>query len=333
MTRRIVFTIMITLIAAACQPTSVPSEDEPLPTVFVLPSVTTIPTETPIPLPTETPTSTLTPPATDTPTPSPTETVQVFDIPTLPPTETAVPRPDLPELFSFGRSVQGRDLIARRIGNGPRMLMLIGGIHGGWESNTSTLVDELHTHFQITPGDVLPGVTLVFISTLNPDGAALGRTLDGRFNFNRVDLNRNWGCGWEAVAYFQDQQVSPGAQPFSEPETLALAALINDLRPSTVLFYHSAANGIFGGNCGGNSSAMVEILGLATGYPYGGEFTDYVVTGTAPNWVDSLGIPSADVELATANATELERNIQGVIALQCWVLAESAQGFPACESG
>ncbi|GAB4516829.1 MAG: hypothetical protein OHK0046_22770 [Anaerolineae bacterium] len=337
--------MLIIILASACQPTS-----EPLPTVLFLPTPTPVLTESPAQNPvstaalpatvdhqlpleisTETPTFTITPTptattaATETPSPTITPTIVVINL--IQPTATAR---FLPENFVFGRSLEGRDLTARRVGEGSTIIMMVGGIHGGWESNTVTLVEEMITHFQITPGDLLPGVTLLFVPALNPDGVARGRTLEGRFNSNNVDLNRNWGCGWQPVAYFRDQEVNPGSQPFSEPETLALAALINDLRPAAVLFYHSAADGIFAGDCNnsGTSDAMTSVYGDASGYNYGVDFTEYVVTGTAPSWVDSLGIPSADVELATANATELERNLRGVIAVQCWLLGNPV--LPAC---
>jgi hypothetical protein len=164
---------------------------------------------------------------------------------------------------------------------------------------------------------------LIFVPALNPDGLTKGRVLEGRFNDQRVDLNRNWGCGWEPIAYFQEREVSPGQSAFSEPETQALAALILQERPSAVLFYHAAANGIFSGECAGqdaNSAAMSTVLSDATGYPYGDDFSEYVVSGTAPEWVASQGIASADVELASATETEFERNLRGVMALQCWSL-------------
>lgn len=337
---------MILLTVVGCQQeTPQPTIDETrLPTLLILdsptPDVTAAPTspveaEEIIPE-TETPTATITASntATNTPTitPTPTATLTAIVIPTLPPvTPSQTPVP-LPDIFGFGRSVQGRDLIAYRMGNGPNMIMLVGGVHGGWEANTTRLMDEMKVHFEITPGDLLPGITLVIVPLLNPDGLEAGRTLQGRFNARGVDLNRNWGCGWEPTAFFREQQVSPGTGPFSEPETIQLGALINQVRPSIVLFYHSAANGIFEGRCEGISISeeMARVLGEATGYPFGQEFTDYVVTGTAPSWVNGIGIPSADVELASTNATELDRNIRGVVALQCWLLGASAQGFPAC---
>ena len=192
--------------------------------------------------------------------------------------------------------------------------MLVGGIHGGFEVNTVTLIEQMIEHFEATPEDVLPGITLILIPSLNPDGAVLPNNLQGRFNARGVDLNRNWGCGWEPVAYFRDQEVSPGTEAFSEPETTALASLITTIYPATVLFYHSAANGIYGGNCDGSgtSNQMIAALAWGTDYPLGGEFTDYVVTGTAAAWVDGIGIPSADVELASSDDTELRRNLEGV---------------------
>jgi predicted deacylase len=227
----------------------------------------------------------------------------------------------LPDVFGYGQSVEGRTLTAHKIGNGDRVIMLVGGIHGGYEANTITLIEQFIIHFTNNPLDVLPNITLILIPSANPDGASYGRSLRGRFNANGVDLNRNWDCGWQAEAYFRDTPVYAGDKPFSEPESLALAALINDLRPAVVLFYHSAANGIYAGDCqtGGVSDDMVAILGQATGYPYGVTFTDYAVSGTASSWVDGLGIPSADVELASAELTEFSRNLAGIRALQCWL--------------
>jgi hypothetical protein len=257
-------------------------------------------------------------PAASLPPPSPTATI------TLTPSVTPN-RQALPGAFVFGQSVQGRDLSARRFGQGNAMLMLVGGIHGGFESNTTDLINELISHFNANSGDILPGVTLVLIPALNPDGVAMGRRIEGRFNANAVDLNRNWPCNWEPVAYFQSREVSPGPEPFSEPETRALASLISDLRPDVVLFYHSAADGVYAGGCGGQdggSPQMVSVLGEAAGYSYGSVFSDYQVTGTAPGWVGSIGIASADVELATAHGTEFNRNLRGIMAVQCWLLEQ-----------
>lgn len=199
--------------------------------------------------------------------------------------------------------------------------MLVGGIHAGFETNTVRLMDEMREHFQRTPSDILPGISLLVIPALNPDGLEYGRQLRGRFNDNNVDLNRNWGCGWSPDAEFSGGIVDAGEQPFSEPETRALGSLIQQVQPATVLFYHSAARGVFAGRCIGISDELAQVYGEATGYPYGEAFGAYNVTGTAPSWVDGLGIPAVDVELATADQTELIRNLRGVLAVQAWVLS------------
>jgi hypothetical protein len=221
----------------------------------------------------------------------------------------------------IGQSVEGRDIMAYRFGTGPRILMLVGGLHGGWENNTVALMNELIAHFDTNPQAILPDLTLVLVPVANPDGLVHGRVAAGRFNANQVDLNRNWGCDWSADARWRDEAVNPGEKPFSEPETSALSIFIQTQRPAVVLFYHSAADGIFAGHCGGDhgSMRMSQVLGEATGYSYGQPFTAYQVTGTAASWVDSLGIPSADVELISWTASEFERNLRGVMALQRWL--------------
>lgn len=298
----------------ACQTAEV-TETGVLPTLAVLPSPT--PSETPSPTLTDTPL----PAATATPTASLTATLS----PTPPATATPSVTPTLlPELFSFGVSVEGRPLLAHRLGTGPRVVMLVGGVHTGFEANTVELVNRLVAHFQSTPGDIMPGITLVLVPVLNPDGLERGRTLAGRFNASGVDLNRNWGCGWAPEAEWREGPVDPGPAAFSEPETLALAGLITQLRPAAVLFYHAAARGVFRGGCEGASISdeMAQVYGLASGYPAGEPFSRYPVTGSAPAWVDSMGFPAADVELATSEDPEFWRNLRGVMAVQAWAAAQ-----------
>jgi hypothetical protein len=216
--------------------------------------------------------------------------------------------------------VQGRDLIAQRIGTGEAVLLLVGGVHAGYESNTVRLMDEMIAHYQARPAEVLPGVTLLIVPALNVDGLAQGERLRGRWNANGVDLNRNWGCGWSAQAEYFGGQANPGPAAFSEPETQALGALIELVRPRAALFYHAAARGVFAGNCQGDVSAgLARVYGEAVGYPFEAVFSAYQVTGSAPAWLDSIGIPAADVELASSDQTELLRHLRGVQAVQAWL--------------
>jgi hypothetical protein len=235
--------------------------------------------------------------------------------------------------FILGQSSEGRDILGWRFGTGDKVLMLVGGIHAGFESNTVLLINALINHFEGTPADILPGMSIILIPVLNPDGLSRGRTANGRFNGNGVDLNRNWGCDWSAGAYWQQQKVNPGAQAFSEPESAALSVFMQETRPTAALFYHAAANGIFEGTCNDqvDSAQLAAVLGDASGYPYGKPFDAYTVSGTESNWADGEGILSADVELAGTRNTEFERNLRGILAVQCWITGSF--DLPQCKRG
>ena len=275
----------------------------------------------------------------------PTHTPRAVSIPatvTATPTpRTAPPHTAPPVLFTpqtalndstrVGTSAGGRDISAYRFGDGPQALLLVSGIHGGSEANTIDLAEALIDHFRTTPGAVLPGVTVWVIPVMNPDGSAA----NSRFNAANVDLNRNWACGWSPDAVYNRGAVNPGPAPMSEPETRAVAAFINALQPEAVLFYHSAADGVFAGDCSQRvgewrSGDLAAVYGSAAGYNYGAAFSAYPVSGTAPSWADGLGIAAADVELSSASDPQFARNLAGVMAAQCWLLANRAADVPAC---
>jgi len=228
----------------------------------------------------------------------------------------------LPHAFQFGQTALGEPLTAYRYGTGSKIILLVGGIHTGYEANTVRLMRELQEHYTRNAAGILPQISLVMVPVLNADGLPYPQQLRGRFNANNVDLNRNWACGWSASAVFQEQAVDPGESAFSEPESIALGGLIQQIRPQAVIFYHAAANGVFPGNCEGFvSMPLAATYSAASGYPYSADFGDYAITGSASGWVDSQGIPAIDVELATATETEIVENLQGIDAVQRWIAA------------
>lgn len=233
---------------------------------------------------------------------------------------TPTPLPDSPS-FTLGTSLEGRAIEAYQFGDGPRDLVLVGAIHGGYELNTAILSELLIAHFQAFPEQVLPNIHLWIIPLANPDGAARGRDIEGRFNANGVDLNRNWGCEWSETAFLRDDPVDPGPRPFSEPETLLLRAFFLAIAPDVVLFYHSAAGGVFLGACGSSvpPAWLGETLENSSGYPYQESFDFYEVTGDASNWLAERGVASAVIELYTRSEPEFERNLRGVMAVQCYI--------------
>lgn len=311
----------ILIFTASCQTTF------DLPTASPPPSTTPaalprIPTQTPRllslpPLPSQPPPTASPIQPAGTLTSAPTTTAFV---PVTTPSATATatePAPAYPIAEVVGYSVEGRAITAHRFGTGERVLMLIGGMHGGWEGNTIRLMEALIAHFSAPDAAIPNNAALIIITTANPDGLARGAGEAGRFNAHGVDLNRNWPCDWQPEAVWRDRPVSPGAQPLSEPETIALAGYILRVRPAALLFYHSAANGIFAGTCGGDrgSAALARVYGEAVGYRFDRPFTAYPVTGTAPAWANSQGIPAADVELPDRDDGHFDTHLRGVEAL------------------
>lgn len=310
-------------ILAACQ--STPPTPQTLPTLVRFPTLTATLSASESPTITQTATQTAT--VTQTNTPLPTHTPRLRDIATDTITPTILPSATmtataLPDIFVFGQSANGQDLLAYRYGTGRLIILLVGGIHAGFESNTSVLMSQIQTRLATRPEMIDDDISFFIVPIFNPDGQSRGRILAGRFNGNTVDLNRNWDCGWSEEAFFGTNLVDAGSEAFSEPETTALGSLIQRIHPSAVMFYHSAANGVFAGNCGENDSdsdTLAMIYGDASGYPYGTDFNDYPVTGTAPGWVNSIGIPALDVELASADNSEFDRNLRAIMAVQDWV--------------
>lgn len=303
---RIILLILL-LIFPACKPSAVPAAPPTsLPTerasLRIFP--TTAPREIALPTASSVPTLTPAPPT----------------IPPIIPTAALV-EGLMPGDILIGYSYEGRSLTARRFGEGSKALLLVGGIHGGWEANTVVLMEQMIDHFTNVPQDIPVGTALVIVPLANPDGYQLGRVARGRFNGAGVDLNRNWGCDWSPTAYWRQQRVNAGAAPMSEPETQALADFILQLRPAGMLFFHSAANGVYAGECNGDhgSRALSTAFGEAGGYPHGRPFTAYPVTGTAASWADGEGIPAADVELRSSTDSEYERNLRGVLGLLEWL--------------
>jgi predicted deacylase len=223
-------------------------------------------------------------------------------------------------------------ILSYRLGEGEKALVLVGGIHGGYEWNTVVLAENMLKHLRENAGAIPEGVSVYIIPDANPDGLyrVMGRdaafqppedfsqTVIGRFNGRDVDLNRNWDCQWQSEALWGSEVVSGGSAPFSEPETQALRDFFLELRPAAVLFWHSAAVGVYPAGCGESDAASAEIAqlyGEAAGYDVYEGFGNYEVTGDAGDWLTTQGIPAITVELSTHSALDWEENLAGLEAL------------------
>jgi LysM repeat protein len=257
---------------------------------------------------------------------------QVLNIPPRMAPPTLVPFPDRDYGYAIaGYSAEGRAIEVFSFGEGAEDVLFVGGIHGGYEWNTVLLAYEIMDYYNGNRDQIPAAVTLNVIPVANPDGLfrVTGRegrffaeqvaqeTRPGRFNGNNVDINRNFSCNWSPNATWGRTVVSPGSAPFSEPETQALRDLITRMGPRLVVFWHSAANLVSPGTCGGEDAGAGELAqayGIAANYPWG-PFSAYDVTGGGSDWVVSLGIPSFAVELISHNNPETGRNLAGVQAM------------------
>jgi hypothetical protein len=253
--------------------------------------------------------------------------------------EVLEPEPE-PEPFAqnsvIGTSVEGRDIEVYQFGTGDVDLLFVGGIHGGYEWNSSLLSWQMIDWFTSNPAAVPERITVHIIPALNPDGLALvtgtggrftrsdvpdpsTRVAEGRFNANRVDLNRNFDCNWAPESTWRGAPVSAGTAPFSEPEAAALQAYVEATQPAAVAFWHSQANNVYGSACNAGVLPLTSTLGAdyaaAADYGWVELFDAYPITGDAEGWLATLGIPAVTVEKESFSETEWERNWAG---MQSW---------------
>ncbi len=172
---------------------------------------------------------------------------------------------------TFGFSVEGRPLLVRHIGGGPRRVLWVGGIHGN-EREGSVATDALPGAFAAQGlGD---RVTLSIVEDVNPDGSAAGT----RGNANGVDLNRNF-----PASNFRSSRTT-GRQPLDQPEAKALHQLILDLAPDLVIVAHSARRGRFI-NWDGAAEADARRFAEASGFPLVASEQLHGTPGSLGSWL------------------------------------------------
>jgi len=236
----------------------------------------------------------------------------------------------------IGKSVQGRAITEYTYGTGPTHLLLVGGMHGGYEWNAVLLAYQVMDYLKANPSAVPANLSVTIIPSLNPDGvfkvtgkegvfAAADVSPDaavdaaGRFNADTVDLNRNFDCNWQATSTWQNRIESAGTAPFSEPESAALRDFVATDKPVAAVFWHSASGSVYTSACHngvlpGTVTAM-NAYAKASGYSPAGLFNAYPITGDSEGWLASIGIPAITVEFTSHTSVEFNQNLAGVKAL------------------
>lgn len=240
------------------------------------------------------------------------------------------------EVKTIGVSVEGRALEVYSFGQGDKHLLFIGGVHGGYEWNSSLLAFMMIDYFTENKDLIPAGVKVSIIPVANPDGlfkvvGTGGRftALDvsgpddgtgrGRFNTNSVDLNRNFDCKWQPESTWRSKVVSAGTAPFSEPEAKAIRDFVLATKPSAVVSWHSQSNAVYAAECGAGISAgtmaLMNTYSGAAGYRAVTSFDHYEITGDMEGWLSTIGIPAVTVELTTHETVEWTKNLAGVKAV------------------
>lgn len=208
--------------------------------------------------------------------------------------------------LTIGTSVQGRAILAYRIGNplARTRAVLVGQFHGdepaGRAAATAIVSGSTAYHY----------VDLWVVPSANPDGAA-NRT---RKNAHGVDLNRNFSVGWRytdppSSGYYQ------GPSPFSEPESRALAAFLREVRPKYVVGMHQPLYGV--DTDGIKNWTFQHRLVVRTGLPAKAFTCNGGCRGTAAQWLDAT-LPGSMVTV------ELSGTVTAAAALATTQAAVSA---------
>jgi len=130
--------------------------------------------------------------------------------------------------FVIGYSLERRPIVAILVGSerAPRRMLVVGCTHGN-ETAGIPVADALAASGPVR------GVALWIVPTMNPDGVA-ART---RANARGVDLNRNFPDAWRPLGPRGSAEYA-GARPLSEPESRAMASLIEAVRPGVAVWFH-----------------------------------------------------------------------------------------------
>lgn len=153
-------------------------------------------------------------------------------------TELQTEQPWIAEKIIYGKSLEGRDLLALKIKakqyNIPKapLILITGAIHGDEYLNISDrlaqwfLYDGLKT--QVVQSFINAGGEILIVPVVNPDGYEARR----RTNANGIDLNRDF------------DNLKANFKGFTQPESIAMARLVynevtsQNLRLAVTMDYH-----------------------------------------------------------------------------------------------
>lgn len=147
-------------------------------------------------------------------------------------------------MSTIGYSRQGRAINAYYFGGGGTTVLYVGAIHGN-EPSSQYILDDWIAELDANPGRIPSNRQVVVVPSLNPDGIAIG----SRNNIAGVNLDRNFPTDdWKSDIHSADgfRKGGGGPKPLSEPESRAIAGLVQRLKPRLMLSYHSQGSLVMG---------------------------------------------------------------------------------------
>ena len=231
--------------------------------------------------------------------------------------ELAQAYPDLIEVSSIGKSVEGRDLTLIKLGKGETKLLLLGAHHAR-EYITSTFlmetVDSYAAAYAAGTDSPLDSVTLYIVPMVNPDGVNLVQNgpdaakdpqavkamrmlkesySEWKANINGVDLNRQYPCHWEEKASNTDvpsSEMYKGTAPATEPEVQAVMKLCEENEFVMATSFHTKGEVVYWADSGTQeaiaaAAPIAESIAEVTGYALMETSADPAVYGAGfENW-------------------------------------------------
>ena len=201
-------------------------------------------------------------------------------------------QPELSEL-TIGMSALGRPIVAVHVQDSPhRPVIAIGSIHGD-EAMGLKVIERL-----LNVAEIPEDLNLWVISTVNPDGLALGT----RGNANGVDLNRNFATDdWRIVG--RGTEKYSGQNAASETETRALQKFLIEQKPLLVVWWHQYGQYVDDQRTVADYDLIKQFSAL-TDFPI-----KYVGCGSTPCIGNATAFINSRIEGASSFVVELPREV------------------------
>jgi len=201
---------------------------------------------------------------------------------------------DLPKTV-LAESVQGRPICSYDMGTGDSTLVIFGGFHG--DEILGVEFVQKFAEYLSREGQHEFAAHVIIIPVLNPDGLIMNT----RVNANGVDVNRNFPTGNWSRSYDSDDNY-PGESPASEPETRAVIALLDKVRPQRIITVHTPLKVV---NYDGPGRELASSMAQFNGYPFADDI-GYPTPGSFGTFAGKeKQIPVITLELPKATLEEI----------------------------